>query len=171
MFNAVLNDGRNAPVTKSFETIAECIRWLCVREVACTVRIENNGANEVLSVRTEPEGNLFYRYDGACWRRLSAEQLTAIFEAPKRDCLLETLNKFYTAQKESAPAFSLMPCPRCGKLTMDDQPVRNALSRHATVYVCNACGMDEAMRDYARTVLPLEKWAFAALVKEKSHVD
>ncbi|HWP51661.1 MAG TPA: hypothetical protein VN626_08190 [Clostridia bacterium] len=41
---------------------------------------------------------------------------------------------------------------------MDKRPVRNALSRHANVYVCDECGMDEAMREYAGNPLPLEEW-------------
>lgn len=53
------------------------------------------------------------------------------------------------------------PCPRCGYDTMDPQnPVRNALSRYAHVYICDECGMDEAMRDYTGVEpLPLNEWA------------
>ena len=37
-------------------------------------------------------------------------------------------------------------CPRCGKMTMDAESVtHNALSRRATVYICDACGMQEAL--------------------------
>ena len=35
-------------------------------------------------------------------------------------------------------------CPRCGRMTVKDRLHTNALSRHATVYVCDACGTDEA---------------------------
>lgn len=51
------------------------------------------------------------------------------------------------------------PCPRCGHYRMDEKPVRNALSRHADVYICNQCGTDEAIRDMIKTVLPLTEWA------------
>ncbi len=53
------------------------------------------------------------------------------------------------------------PCPRCGQMLMDERPVRNALSRHANVYVCDECGTDEAMREYAGNPLPLEEWYIA----------
>ena len=47
-----------------------------------------------------------------------------------------------------------MPCMRCGG------PMResNALSRALNVYVCPACGMDEALRDAAGKVLPISEW-------------
>jgi len=51
------------------------------------------------------------------------------------------------------------PCPRCGKYCMSDDPIRNALSRHASIQICDACGTDEAIRDFTREVLPLSEWA------------
>ena len=54
-------------------------------------------------------------------------------------------------------------CPRCGRMTVKDRKVTNALSRHAVVYICDACGTDEAMRDFAGAVLPLKDWAIAKL--------
>lgn len=53
----------------------------------------------------------------------------------------------------------IFPCPRCGYYRMDEKPVRNALSRHADVYICNQCGTDEAIRGMIKTVLPLTEWA------------
>ena len=39
-------------------------------------------------------------------------------------------------------------CPRCGKMTMDAECVtRNALSRRPEIYVCDACGTQEAIED------------------------
>ena len=38
------------------------------------------------------------------------------------------------------------------------------LSRQlAGVYVCDNCGMDEALRDFARYPLPLEEWSAARM--------
>lgn len=53
------------------------------------------------------------------------------------------------------------PCPRCERPTMktDRAAVTNALSRYASVYICDECGMDEALRDMAGTPLPLAEWA------------
>lgn len=41
-----------------------------------------------------------------------------------------------------------MPCMRCGG-PMRESLAENALSRALNVYVCPACGMDEALRDAA----------------------
>ena len=53
------------------------------------------------------------------------------------------------------------PCPRCGYNRMNENPVRNALSRHADVYICDACGTDEALRDMIGSPLPLNEWSAA----------
>lgn len=52
------------------------------------------------------------------------------------------------------------PCPRCGRNNMHtDRPVLNTLSRHAKVYVCEECGIDEALRDMSGSPLPINQWA------------
>lgn len=52
-------------------------------------------------------------------------------------------------------------CPRCGGMAVKDKLCTNALSRHVHVYVCDRCGMDEAMRELAGNDLPLWEWAIA----------
>ena len=52
-------------------------------------------------------------------------------------------------------------CPRCGRMTVKDQLNANALSRHAEIYICDMCGMDEAIRDFHGKVMPLKDWAIA----------
>lgn len=47
-------------------------------------------------------------------------------------------------------------CLRCGQ-TLDRRLVINALSRYADVHICEACGMDEALRDANRCPLPLAR--------------
>ena len=55
-----------------------------------------------------------------------------------------------------------MPCPRCGRDAMDAVLLHNALSRHADLYICSVCGMDEALLDMRRSPKPLSEWdAFA----------
>ena len=59
------------------------------------------------------------------------------------------------------------PCPRCGRPVMASDPVRNALSRRASVYVCDECGMIEALEDMPGAFrLPLSVWTIA---KEPAH--
>lgn len=67
------------------------------------------------------------------------------------------------AEKQQGGHFA---CPRCGKMTMDAQSVtRNALSRRVTVYICDACGMTEAMEDMMDSRTPLTAWAIIAAPK------
>lgn len=55
-----------------------------------------------------------------------------------------------------------LPCPRCGRDTMDTEPLHNALSRHVDVMVCSSCGMDEALLDMKRSPKPFSEWAYFA---------
>lgn len=48
-------------------------------------------------------------------------------------------------------------CLRCGEL-LNPVLAYNALSRYADVYVCEACGMDEALRDAAGQPMPFSEW-------------
>lgn len=64
------------------------------------------------------------------------------------------------AEKQQGGHFA---CPRCGKMTMEAESVtRNALSRRASVYVCDICGTEEAIEDMgAMSRLQLMEWAIA----------
>ena len=58
-------------------------------------------------------------------------------------------------------------CPRCGR-RMKPQLYTNALSRQlAGVYVCDDCGMDEALREFARYPMPLEEGSAARMLGGK----
>lgn len=52
-------------------------------------------------------------------------------------------------------------CPRCGMYVMGSVVTRNALSRRADVYVCDACGTREALEDMMDSRTPLTGWAIA----------
>ena len=52
-----------------------------------------------------------------------------------------------------------MPCPRCGRNTMKERVHTNALSRHANIYICDACGTEEAMLKFMSNPLPVTEWA------------
>ena len=52
-----------------------------------------------------------------------------------------------------------MPCPRCGRDTMKPEIHTNALSRHADIYVCDACGTEEALLKFMSNPLPIKSWA------------
>ena len=51
---------------------------------------------------------------------------------------------------------------------MDSIPARNALSRRASVQICDACGMQEALEDMMDSRTPLTDWAY---IKMKEAVN
>ena len=55
-------------------------------------------------------------------------------------------------------AGEIMPCPRCGRMNMKQPLEQNALSRHADLFICDDCGMTEALLDMMQNPLPLEQW-------------
>lgn len=58
-------------------------------------------------------------------------------------------------------------CPRCGS-SMKPRLHTNAMSRQLPgVYVCDACGMDEALRAVVHCPLPPEEWSAARLLAGK----
>lgn len=51
------------------------------------------------------------------------------------------------------------PCPRCDG-PMPSSPLRGALSRRASVYICPSCGMEEALLDMKHLPpKPFVEWA------------
>ncbi len=62
-------------------------------------------------------------------------------------------------------------CPRCGDMAMDEDPIRNALSRYAAVQICDRCGNDEAIRDFIGKPLPLTEWSLMAAVFETPAIE
>ncbi len=62
-----------------------------------------------------------------------------------------------------------MLCQRCGKTKMKRILEHNALSRYADLFVCDTCGIDEALLDMKQTPLPLEEWA--ALKENQTQLD
>lgn len=75
----------------------------------------------------------------------------------------ETLARILVAEFSEKQQGGHFACPRCGKMTMDAESVtRNALSRRATVHICDACGMQEALEDMMDSITPLTAWAIAA---------
>lgn len=60
------------------------------------------------------------------------------------------------AEKQQGGHFA---CPRCGRMSMSNEAKRNALSRRANVYVCDTCGLQEALEDMVDSISPLTSWA------------
>lgn len=78
---------------------------------------------------------------------MSYEEMCAELEA------IEKIRRFAPLQRKYN-----WPCPRCGRWTMNSDPIRNALSRREKIYICDSCGTEEAMEDYFGKVSPLARW-------------
>ena len=61
-----------------------------------------------------------------------------------------------------------MPCSRCGRDTMKENIHTNALSRHADIYICDACGTAEALLKFMSNPLPVAEWAYLRPVQRPS---
>lgn len=80
---------------------------------------------------------------------------TALTPDELHDYLIkQTIEDFAKVQRERH-----YPCPRCGRDTMDENPIRNSLSRRADVYICDMCGLQEAMEDMMDSRTPLSEWS------------
>ena len=75
-----------------------------------------------------------------------------LYPKPQLELLWE--NEYAKCQGADAP---LPTCLRCGA-TMHPTLVDNALSRHASIYICNNCGVDESRRDLMHKPLPFSQW-------------
>lgn len=70
----------------------------------------------------------------------------------------ELLNTWAIDRTRFSPDATKAPlCLRCGQ-PLHPVLAYNALSRYADVYVCEACGMDEALRDAAGQPMPFSEW-------------
>lgn len=72
------------------------------------------------------------------------------------------IEKVISNWKKAQDAGVYLPCPRCGKLCMDEESAtRNALSRRADIYICDKCGREESDEDMSANkgaIMPLNEW-------------
>ena len=54
---------------------------------------------------------------------------------------------------------------------MREPMLYNCLSRHEEIYVCEMCGMDEALMDACGKVKPLQDWYFVSLLCDTDGSD
>lgn len=57
-------------------------------------------------------------------------------------------------------------CPRCGNDTLNEGGARNALSRRASVTICDDCGMAEAICDAIGQADNLSDWWISGVIRE-----
>lgn len=85
------------------------------------------------------------------------EEFCKALEEYQAKAALERFGKMQTAR---------ITCPRCGKPAMKDPIHANALSRFADVYVCDMCGMAEALTALTGASPQLRNWAIIKAVQE-----
>lgn len=73
--------------------------------------------------------------------------------------MTDRIRKILGDLKARQAAGEHMPCPRCGRDMMKENIHTNALSRHADIYICDACGMAEALLKFMSNPLPIAEWA------------
>ena len=74
--------------------------------------------------------------------------------------MVDRIRKALGDLKARQEAGEHMPCPRCGRDTMKKSIHTNALSRHADIYICDACGTEEALLKFMHNPLPMREWAY-----------
>lgn len=73
----------------------------------------------------------------------------------------DILEIFAKAQKDG-----LRICPRCG-CTLKEKLVTNAMSRQMDIYICDKCGVAEALEYMEGIRNPLSKWKFVETMEKK----
>ena len=87
---------------------------------------------------------------------------TGLVLGPEGYAAYDRIEELGKSQRENALKPCPARCPRCGKNSMRMDLLENALSRHAGIYVCPACGTDEAIRtmpSHKTGMLPFQDWA------------
>lgn len=59
-----------------------------------------------------------------------------------------TIEEIIGTWSKAQDAGCILPCPRCGKMTMNHRVENNALSRKADIYICEKCGAAEALAEF-----------------------
>lgn len=72
--------------------------------------------------------------------------------------MTDRIRKILGDLKARQDAGEHMPCPRCGRDTMKRNIHTNALSRHVDIYICDACGTEEALLKFMSNPLPIAEW-------------
>ena len=83
--------------------------------------------------------------------------------------MTDRIRKVLGDLKARQDAGEYMSCPRCGRNNIKANIHTNAFSRHADIYICNACGMEEAMLKFMSNPLPMREWACLKPIPQPSN--
>ena len=78
----------------------------------------------------------------------------------EKKLLDEVFATYLVVQDAAAEMAQVLPCPRCGKLTMKMRLHSNALSRQVPgITICGQCGTEEALDAMAGKPKDAHEWA------------
>lgn len=75
-----------------------------------------------------------------------------VYPRAQLEALWQNDKALFTPDADSPPK-----CLRCGN-PLNSRLIRNSLSRHADIHICNSCGYDEAGRSISSQPLPFSQW-------------
>ena len=76
----------------------------------------------------------------------------------------EVFATYLDVQDAAAEMAQVLPCPRCGKLTMKMRLHSNALSRQVPgIMICDQCGTEEALDAMAGKPKDAHEWALVKI--------
>ena len=64
-----------------------------------------------------------------------------------------------------------LACPRCGENTMSTSVLRNALSRHYDIQICDACGNREGTEASVGKNHPIESWWAVSEILNRRRIE
>ena len=67
-------------------------------------------------------------------------------------------NQIFEKWREAQKCNCYLPCPRCGKNSMNINMYQNALSRRANIYICSDCGTSEALEEFDGYTQDISGW-------------
>lgn len=82
----------------------------------------------------------------------------------EKKLLDEVFATYLDVQDAAAEMAQVLPCPRCGKLTMKMRLRSNALSRQVPgIMICDQCGTEEALDAMAGKPKDAHEWALVKI--------
>lgn len=102
-------------------------------------------------------GYKYFEFDSTPIMEAIERERNRIGEQFTKDCTFsfDLLSKLAQQQKIDPDGI----CPRCGLFRMKEIASSNALSRRSDIYICDACGNDEALKDFLGLYDAVQDWS------------
>ena len=93
-----------------------------------------------------------------CTCPLCNQEFTPAGGMTAHEYLAQGILRAYAEMQGKGEYENTLPCPRCGKYSMSQNVLQNALSRQFNIHVCDICGHWEAIEASEGKPLPLTSW-------------